>query len=152
MKRLLLIISILALVLVPIGCSVNVLTMIQNAIESALSGLEATYMIEVSGTEGLNFMGRYVVVTAAYDPETYVAFNSTHYDISGSVPKQYTVTGAVSVAGMFQKLSDGNETLEVKIYRGTTNGIQSIPLVDSANTTESFGAVFVTAVKIVGVP
>ncbi|MGA8849073.1 MAG: hypothetical protein WB564_04515 [Dehalococcoidia bacterium] len=137
MKRLFFIVSILVLVLVPIGCAGNV---IQSTIENALKGIRADYTIEVGGTEGLNFSGRYVVVTAAYDSVNYVAFNSTSYDVSGNVSKQYTVTDAISVTGMFQKLSPELDTLEVKILKG---GV----VVDSASTTEPFGAVLVTAVK-----
>ena len=144
MKRLLLIISILALVLVPIGCNVNVQGMIQSAVENALAGVRANYTIEVADTEGFNFTGRYVVVTAAYDPVNYVAFNSTSYDVSGNVSTEYTILNAVSVGGMFQKLSWGNETLEVKLWRGA---VGTGTLVDSDNTTEPFGAVLVTAVK-----
>jgi hypothetical protein len=138
MKRLLLLISILALVALPIGCA-GIGGMIQSTIEEALEGLSAGYAIDVSGTEGLNFSGRYVVVTGAYDPDTYVAFNSTSYDVSDTTSKQYTVEHAISVGGMFQKLSV-NGTLEVEILRG---GV----VVDSASTTEPFGAVLVTAVK-----
>ena len=144
MKRLLLIISIVALVLVPISCNVDVQSMIQAQIEEALAGLHTTYTIEVGGTEGLNFTGRYVVVTASYDPDTYVAFSSDPYDVSGNVSKEYIVNDAISVGGMFQKLSDGNETLEVKIWRGA---VGSGTLVDSDSTMEPSGAVFVTAVK-----
>jgi hypothetical protein len=136
MKKLLLLISIVALVLVPMGCNVS----IQSMIENALAGISANYTIQVTDTEGFNFTGRYVVVTAAYDPVNYVAFDSTSYDVSENVSKTYTVLDAVSVGGMFQKLSAGNETLEVKIYRGAT-------LVDSDSTTEPFGAVLVTAVE-----
>lgn len=136
MKKLLLLISIVALVLVPMGCTVS----IQSMIENALAGISANYTIQVTDTQGFNFTGRYVVVTAAYNNITYVAFDSTSYDVSGNVSKTYTVLNAVSVGGMFQKLSAGNETLEVKIYRGAT-------LVDSDSTTEPFGAVLVTAVK-----
>jgi hypothetical protein len=141
MKRLLLLISIIALVLVPIGCNVS----IQSMIENALAGISANYTIEVGGTEGLNFTGRYVVVTAAYDPVNYVAFSSVSHDVvSENVSKTYTVLNAVSVGGMFQKLSAGDETLTVKIWKGA---VGSGTPVDSATTTDPFGAVLVTAVK-----
>jgi len=105
-----------------------------------ITGGGADYTIEVTDTEGFNFTGRYVVVTAAYDPVNYVAFDSTSYDVvSENVSKQYTVEDAISVGGMFQKLSV-NGTLTVKIWRGGE-------LVDSDSTTEPFGAVLVTAVK-----
>jgi len=139
MKKLLLMVSILALVLVPIGC--NVQSILQSTIESALAGIGASYTIEVTDTEGFNFTGRYVVVTAAYSNSTYVAFNSTSYDVvSENVSKEYTVTNAIEVGGMFQKLSPGNETLTVRILKG---GVE----VDSATTTDPFGAVLVTAVE-----
>jgi hypothetical protein len=137
MKRLLLLITILILVMLPIGCGVG--SMVQDTIEEALEGLRADYTIELGGTEGLNFTGRYVVATAAYDADTYVAFSTDSYDVSGNVSEQYTVGDAISIGGMFQKQAV-NGTLEVKVYRGTT-------LVDSASTTDAYGAVLVTAVK-----
>ena len=142
MKKLLLMSSILALVLVPIGCSVQ--NMLQSTIESALTGISANYTIEVTDTEGFNFTGRYVVVTAAYNNITYVALNSTSYPVvSENVSQEYTVTNAVEVGGMFQKLSGGNETLDVKIWRGA---VGTGTVADSANTTEPFGAVLVMAI------
>ena len=138
MKRLLLLISILALVLVPIGCA-DIGSMVEDTIEDALEGLRADYTIEVGGTAGLNFSGRYVVVTAAYDPDTYVVFSSDSYDVSGNVSEQYTVEDAISVGGMFQK-QDMNGTLEVEIWSGGE-------LIYSAVTTDPYGAVLVTAIK-----
>jgi hypothetical protein len=138
MKRLLLLISIIALVLLPIGC-MDVQSMIQDTIEEALEGLRADYTIEVDVTEGLNFTGEYVVVNAAYDPDTYVVFSSDSYDVSGNVSKEYTVEDAISVGGMFQKLSmDG--TLTVEIWKGSTK-------VDSSVTTDPWGAVLVMSTE-----
>jgi len=113
--------------------------MIENEITEALEGLRADYTIEVGGTAGLNFSGRYVVVNAAYDPDTYVVFSTDPHDVSGNVSKQYTVEDAISVGGMFQKQAV-NGTLEVEIWRGGE-------LVDSASTTDPWGAVLITAVK-----
>ncbi len=144
MKKLLLVISILALVLLSMGCNVNIENMIRNAIEEALAGMRANYTIEVTGDEGLNFTGRYVMVRAAYDPTNWVVFNSTSYDVSGNTSKQYVADNAVSVGAMFQKLSAGNETLLVRLWRGAAG---TGTLVDSATTSEPFGAVLVTAVK-----
>lgn len=138
MKKILLIILILALVLLPIGCG-DIGSMIEDTIEDALEGLRADYTIDVGGTAGLNFTGRYVVVTAAYDPDTYVVFSSDSYDVTGNVSKQYTVEDAISVGGMFQKQAV-NGTLEVEILKG---GV----VVDSASTTDHYGAVLVTAVN-----
>ena len=137
MKKLLLIISILALVLLPTGCSAP--DMLEDTIETVLAGFTATYTIEVGGTEGLNFSGRYVVVMQEYDPFNFVASNSHSYNVSGNVPVQYTAENAVSVAGMFQKKSEEG-TLEVKILKGEE-------LIDSANTSDTWGAVLVTAVN-----
>jgi hypothetical protein len=138
MKRLLLLISILTLVLLPIGCA-DIGSMVEDTIEDALEGLRADYTIEVGGTAGLNFSGRYVLVNAAYDPDTYVVFSTDSYDVSGNVSEQYTVEDAISVGGMFQKQAV-NGTLEVEIWRGGE-------LVDSASTTDPWGAVLITAVK-----
>jgi hypothetical protein len=138
MKRLLLLISILAIVLVPIGCA-DMGSMIEDTIEDALEGLSAEYTIKVGGTVGLNFSGRYVVVNAAYDPDTYVGFSTDSYDVSGNVSEQYTVEDAISVGGMFQKQAV-NGTLEVEIWRGGE-------LIDSDETTDPWGAVLITAVK-----
>jgi len=138
MKRLLLLISILALVLLPIGCG-DIASMVEDTIEEALEGLRADYTIELGGTDGLNFTGRYVVATAAYDSETYVAFNSTTYDVTGNVSKEYTVEDAISIGGMFQKQAV-NGTLEVEIWKGSTK-------VDSAVTTDPWGSVLVTAIE-----
>ena len=138
MKRILLLISILALVLVPIGCA-DIGSMVEDTIEDALEGLRADYTIEVGGTAGLNFSGRYVVVNAAYDPDTYVVFNTDSYDVSGNVSEQYTIEDAISVGGMFQKQAM-NGTLEVEVWSGGE-------LVDSASTTDPWGAVLITAVK-----
>jgi hypothetical protein len=128
---------ILSLVLLPVGC--NVQDMLKDTIESVVIGLTVNYTIEVDGTEGLNFSGRYVVVTQEYDPVNLVASNSHSYDVSGNVPAQYTAENAVLVAGMFQKKSEEG-TLEVKILKGEE-------LIDSANTSDAWGAVLVTAVN-----
>lgn len=138
MKRLLLIIPIIALVLLPIGC-MDVESMLEDQITEALEGLSSTYTIKVGGTAGLNFSGRYVVASAAYDPETWVDFSSDSYDVSGNVSEQYTVEDVISVGGMFQKQAV-NGTLEVEIWRGGE-------LIDSDETTDPWGAVLVTAVK-----
>ena len=128
---------ILSLVVLPAGC--NVEDMLKDTVESAIAGLTVNYTIEVGGREGLNFSGRYVVVTQEYDPVNLVASYSLSYNVSGSVPAQYTVENAVSVAGMFQKKGEEG-TLEVKILKGEE-------LIDSANTSDAWGAVLVTAVN-----
>jgi len=143
MKKLLLIISILALVLLLVGC-VDVQSIAKNAIEDMIGNATSTYTIKVSSNvTGLNFTGRYTVVTAAYDPEVWVTFNSTSQDVTEEqVPeagyKVYTVQG-VTVAAMFQKLTEEDALLKVEILMGAE-------VVDSDETTIPWGAVFVTAV------
>jgi len=137
MKRLLLIISILTLVLVPIGC--NVQDLAKNAIEEMLTNATSTYKIKVSSNvTGLNFTGEYTWVNAAYDPEAWVVFSSDSEDVTGNVPKQYTVPDVISVGGMFQKQAV-NGTLKVELWRGED-------LVDSSVTTDPWGAILVTAI------
>jgi len=137
MKKLLLIISILALVLVPIGC--NVQDLAKNAIEEMLTNATSTYTIKVSSNvTGLNFTGKYTWVNAAYDPEAWVVFSSDSEDVTGNVPKQYTVLDVISVGGMFQKQAV-NGTLKVELWRGGD-------LIDSSVTTDPWGAILVTAI------
>ena len=138
MKRLLVLIPIIALVLLPIGC-MDVESMLEDQITEALEGLSSTYTIKVGGTAGLNFSGRYVVASAAYDAETWVVFSSDSHDVSGNVSQQYIVEDVISVGGMFQKQAV-NGTLEVEIWKGSTK-------VDSAVTTDPWGAVLVTAIE-----
>ena len=137
MKKLLLIISILALVLVPIGC--NVQDLAKNAIEEMLTNATSTYTIKVSSNvTGLNFTGKYTWVNAAYDPEAWVVFSSDSEDVTGNVPEQYTVPDVISVGGMFQKQAV-NGTLKVELWRGGD-------LIDSSVTTDPWGAILVTAI------
>jgi hypothetical protein len=136
-QRLLLIISVVALVLLPIGCGTP--DMMKDTIESMLAQFTATYTIEVGGTEGLNFSGEYLVLTQEYDPVNYVVSYSYSYNVSGDVPARYAAENAVSVVGMFQKKSEEG-TLEVKILKREE-------LIDSANTSDGWGTVLVTAVN-----
>jgi len=142
MKKLLLIISILALVLVPIGC--NVQDLAKNAIEEMLTNATSTYTIKVSSNvTGLNFTGKYTWVNAAYDPEAWVVFSSDSEVVTtGNAPEQYTVPDVISVGGMFQKQAV-NGTLEVELWRGA---VGTGTLIDSASTTDAYGAVLVTAI------
>lgn len=141
MKRLLLFISILALVLLPIGCT-GITGMMGGvadvAIEELLKALTSTYTIEVDGTDDLNFSGEYIVVTTDF-VENRVAFSSDPIHVEGQVPKQYRVTDATAVAVMFQK-EDEEGTLRVEIWRGRD-------LIDSAETSDPWGAVLVMSAE-----
>lgn len=142
MKRLLLLISILALVLLPLGC-MDVQSMIKDAIENMIAEATSTYTVKISSNvTGLNVTGRYTWVTAAYDPEAWVTFSSDSEDVTEQIPeagyKTYTVEG-VTVAAMFQKQTEDDALLRVEILEGTR-------VVDSAETTDPWGAVFVSAI------
>lgn len=142
MRKLLLIIPILALVLLPIGC-MDVESMVKDAIEDMIAEATSNYTIKVSSNvTGLNFTGKYTWVTAAYDPEAWVAFSSDSEDVTEPIPevgyKTYAVEG-VTVAAMFQKQTEENALLKLEILEGTR-------VVDSAETTDPWGAVFVSAI------
>ena len=104
-------------------------------IEEVLKALTSTYTIKVDGTDELNCSGEYMVVTTDFDTENRVAFSSDPIPVEGQVPKQYRVNDATAVAVMFQK-QDEEGTLRVEIWRGGD-------LIDSAETTEPWGAVLV---------
>jgi hypothetical protein len=142
MKKVLLIISILALVTLPIGCT-DIQSTIKNAIEDMITEATSTYTIKVSSNmTGLNVTGKYTWVIGAYDPEAWVTFSSDSEEVTEQLPvagyKTYTVEG-VTVAAMFQKQTEENALLKVEILEGTR-------LVDSAQTTDPWGAVFVSAI------
>jgi hypothetical protein len=135
MRKLSSIILIFSLILLPIGCGTP--DLMKDTIESMLAQFTANYTIEIDGTEGLNFSGEYVVVTQEYDPVNFVVSYSYSYNVSGTVPAQYTDENAISVVGMFQKKNEEG-TLDVRILQGED-------LIDSASTSDPWGAVLVTA-------
>lgn len=126
MKKLLPIVAILALVMLAMGCT-DVEGMIKNAIEGMLEGLTATCTIKASSTvglnsTGLNSTGEYKVVSAQFDPETWVDFSTDSYRVEGEVapegPIEYTADAAVSVVGMFQKQGEDDALLRIDIWKG----------------------------------
>ena len=139
MKRFLVAASVIALVLLPVGC-VDVEGMTRDAIEGMLEELTVTYTIKVSGNIGSNFTGEYDVLSAEFDPETWVDFNSDSYEVEGQIPPagyiEYTADEAISVVGVFQKHGEDEELLMVELWRGTE-------LVDSSETTAPWGAVLI---------
>ena len=146
MKKLPLIVAILALVMLAMGC-MDVEGMIKNAIEGMLEGLTATCTIKVSSTvgvdsTGLNRTGEYEAVSAQFDPETAVDFSTDSYRVEGEVapkgPIKYTVDAAVSVVGMFQKQGEDDALLRIEIWKGGE-------LVHWSGTTSPWGAVLVVA-------
>lgn len=134
MKRVLLIISILALVLLPMGCVPS----IPDLIENTLAGLRADYTIKVSSDlTGLNFTGQYQVVFATYNSETgNVDFSWDRHDVEGQIPSagyvEYTAQDAIAAVSYFQKQIGDDTLLRVEIW---SNG----DLVDWEETTDPWG-------------
>ncbi len=149
MKRLILAISVLALVLLPMGCDVDIEGMIRNVVEEMLEDLAATYTINViSGVgvnaTGMNVTGEYMVVIVDYDPDTdSMDFISQSYpvsrtEIAAEEHIEFTVDDALAVSAMFMKKTGDETALTVEIRKGDV-------LIDSETTTEPWGAVLVTA-------
>lgn len=142
MKRLILAISILALVLLPMGCGIDVEGMIRSTVEGMLEDLTTTYTIKVSGNIGANFTGEYEVVKAAFDEETWVNFSTDSHSVDGEIPPagytEYAASDAVSVVAMFQKQDEDDALLRVEIWKGDE-------LVDASETDLPWGAVLVVA-------
>jgi len=137
MKRHLLLISILALVLLPVGC-VDVEGITQGVIDNITQQATGTYTIKVSGTEGLNFTGEYLARFFEMNPDTgTIDYSTNSYSVEGQVPREYSFEG-MTAGGLFQKQT-GNETLlKVEIWKDDV-------LIDSANTADPWGAVMVAA-------
>ncbi len=144
MKKLLPIVAILALVMLAMGCT-DVEGMIKNAIEGMLEGLTATCAIKASSTvglnsTGLNSTGEYKVMSAQFDPETWVDFSTDSYRVEGEVapegPIEDTADAAVSVVGMFQKQGEDDALLRIDIWKGGE-------LVHWSGTTSPWGATLV---------
>jgi hypothetical protein len=133
MKRLLLLMAILAVLLLPMGC-VDTEQITQDAIDKITQHTTGTYTIKVGGTAGLYFTGGYDVLFLHYDPDTdswdYIP-NS--YSVEGQVPAEYTFEAMVA-GGFFQKETGDETLLQVEIWK---DGV----LQDSASTTDPWGAV-----------
>lgn len=81
-------------------------------------------------------------MSAEFDRETWVDFNSDSYEVEGQIPPagymEYTTDEAISVVGVAQKQGEDDELLMVELGRATE-------LVDSSETTAPWGAVLVAA-------
>ena len=137
MKRLLLLIAILALLLLPVSCgSVDTEQIAQDAVDKIIQHTTGTYTIKVGGTPGLYFTGKYDVDFYEYHVDT-DSWNYTYnrYKLEGEVPAEYTFEAMVA-GGMFQKQTGDQTLLKVEIWK---DGV----LQDSASTTDPWGAVMV---------
>ena len=135
MKRLLLLMAILAVLLLPMGC-VDTQQTTQDVIDKITQHAMGTYTIKVGGTAGLYFTGEYQVNFYEYHSDT-DSWNYTPntYSTEGQVPAEYTFKAMVA-GGMFQKQTDDGRLLRVEIWK---DGV----LQDSASTTDPWGAVMV---------
>ena len=137
MKRLLLLIPILALLLLPMGCNVQDIT--NSMLTDMFQNVGRNFTIEVGGTVGLNFTGEYEVWYLHFDPDTQsIVYTKDSYTVEGQVPEQYTFEGTAT-SGMVQKRSGDSSLLEVEIWGEDE-------LLASRTTTDPWGAVWIEGV------
>jgi hypothetical protein len=151
MKKLLLVVSVVALVLLPVGCDLEIEAMIRDVFESMLEDLTTTLTIKVMSVPvvgvnatGLNVTGEYRVVSAEYNESIDgMEFISQSYpvaltEIELGESVEFTVVDVLAVSAMFMKRTDDETKLRVEIWEGED-------LIDWEETTETWGAVLVTA-------
>ncbi len=149
MRKLLLAVLVVALMILPMGCDLDVEGMIRDVVEEMLEDMTTTYTIKViSGVgvnaTGLNVTGEYTVVTVEYDADTdSMEFVSESYtvlttEIGAGEYMEIEVLEALAVSAMFMKKTGDETALTVEIWEG---GVE----IDSEETTEPWGAVLVTA-------
>jgi len=151
MKKLLLGALVVALVLLPMGCDVDIEGMIRDVVEGMIGDLTTTFTIKVMSVPvvgvnatGLNVTGEYMVVSVEYDEGTdSMEFISQSYPVELTEIEmgeyiEFTVEEALAVSAMFTKRTDDETKLRVEIREGEN-------LIDWEETTEPWGAVLVTA-------
>ncbi len=149
MRKLLLAVSVVALMLLPMGCDVDIEGMVRDVVDEILDDMTTTYTIKViSGVgvnaTGLNVTGEYTVVSVEFDPDTdsmdFVSqsYPVSHTEIAAGEHIEFTVDDALAVSAMFQKKTGDETALTAEIREGEV-------LVDSEETVEPWGAVLVTA-------
>jgi len=132
MKRLLLLIPILALLLLPMGCIEGVINDKVNAIIQDSTG---NYTIKVGGTVGLNFTGEYEVWYLHFEPDTQsLVYTKESYTVEGQVPEEYMLKGFATTV-IFQKQTGDYSLLSVEIWG---DGV----LLNRRETTDPWGAVW----------
>ena len=141
MKKLLLLVTILALLLLPIGCGGVEEGIINNMVSDMMEKIKGDFTIKVGGTDGLNFTGEYEVWFFHYDPDTEsVVYTKDSYTVEGQVPEEYTFEGNAA-AVILQKQTDDYSLLSVEIWRDEV-------LVASRWTTYPWGAVWVNGAML----
>lgn len=140
MKRLLLLVPILALLLLPMGCG-GVQGIINSMVSDMMEKTTGDFTIKVDGTFGLNFTGEYEVWFLHYDPDTEsVVYTKDSYTVEGQVPEEYTFESNAAAA-IFQKRTGDYSLLSVEIWRDEE-------LVASRWTTYPWGAVWVNGAML----
>jgi hypothetical protein len=135
MRRLLLIVSMLALVLLTLSC-VDVEGITQDVIDNLTQHATGDFTIKVDGTDGLYFTGEYIARFFEGDPQTgEMEWTTVSYSVEGWVPEEYTFE-AMAAAGAFQKQTGDETLLRVEIWK---DGV----LQDAASTTAPWGATMV---------
>lgn len=141
MKRLLLLVPILALLLLPMGCGGVGEGIINSMISDMMEKLTGNFTIKVGGTDGLNFTGEYEVWFLHYDPDTEsIVHTKDSYTIEGQVPEEYTFESNAAAA-IFQKRTDDYSLLRLEIWRDEV-------LLAWRETTDPFGVVWVNGAII----
>jgi hypothetical protein len=138
MKRLLIIIPILALLLLVMGCG-GIEGITNRRAADIIDGYTGNFTVKVGGTVGLDFMGEYEAWFFHYDPDTGgIVYTKDSYNVEGQVPQEYTFEAA-STAVIFQKRTDDWwTTLEVEVWR---DGV----LLARRETTDPWGVVWAIA-------
>jgi len=141
MKRLLILIPILAALLLPMGCGNLEEGIINSMVSDMMEKLTGNFTIKVGGTAGLNFTGEYEVWYLHYDPDTQsVRYTKDSYTVEGQVPEEYTFEGN-GAAVIFQKRTGDYSQLSVEIWRDEV-------LAAWPETTDPWGAVWVPGAMI----
>ena len=136
MRKLSLLVPILALLLLPMGCGGVQEGIISNMFNDMLEKLTGNFTIKVGGTDGLNFKGEYEVWFLHYDPDSEkIVYTKDSYTVEGQVPEEYTFEANVSPV-IFQKQTGDYSRLSVEIWRDEE-------LVTWDETREPWGAVWV---------
>ena len=139
MKRLLLLVPILALLLLPMGCGGVEEGIINSMVSDMMEKLTGNFTIKVGGTDGLNFTGEYEVWYLHYDPDSEcVRYTKDSYTVEGQVPEEYTFEGNVA-AVILQKRTGDYSQLSVEIWRDEV-------LAAWRETTDPWGAVWIEGV------
>ena len=133
MKRLLLLVAILAVLLLPMGCIEGIINSRFDALNEDVTG---NFTVKVGGTVGLNFTGEYEGWLYHWQPDTQsLVYTKESHIVEGQVPVEYTFKGATAQV-IFQKRTSDYSLLTVEVWK---DGV----LLESLETTDPWGSVWV---------